>query len=53
MSAIPTQRYIAPDEYFSIERDTDYRNEYYAGKIVELLGDSWEHATRAFPSNPR
>lgn len=42
MSAIP-KTYFTEDEYLALERETDYRSEYYRGEIFAMAGASNEH----------
>lgn len=42
MSAIPKTSFTE-DEYLALERETDYRSEYYRGEIFAMAGASNEH----------
>ncbi len=44
MSAKPKQKYISPEEYLAIERDSLERHEYFDGEIFLMAGTSEEHA---------
>ena len=42
MSALP-QPYITPEEYLRIERQSEYRSEYFGGEMFAMAGASQEH----------
>ena len=42
MSAVP-QSYISPDEYLTIERQSEYRSEYFQGEMFAMAGASEAH----------
>lgn len=43
MPAQAKTTYITIEEYLSLERQTDYKNEYFAGEIFAMSGASEEH----------
>jgi Uma2 family endonuclease len=47
MSAIPTQRFITPEEYLVIDDAAEYKSEYYDGEIVAMSGASPDHESLA------
>lgn len=44
MTALPKKKYISPEEYLAIERDSLERHEYFDGEIFLMAGTSEEHA---------
>jgi Uma2 family endonuclease len=38
-----TQTYITPEEYLSLERQAEYKNEYFDGEIFAMVGASRKH----------
>ena len=44
MSALPQRKpYYSVEEYFRIDEDTEYRNEYYRGEIFAMSGGTANH----------
>src|SRR6266436_6562587 len=37
------KRLLTPQEYLEIERQADYRSEYFRGEMFAMAGASWEH----------
>ena len=44
MSALP-QRKLTPEEYLAIEREAEFKSEYYQGEMFAMAGASREHVT--------
>ena len=44
MTALPKKKYILPEEYLALERDSLERHEYFDGEIFLMAGTSEEHA---------
>ena len=42
MSTVP-KRLPSPQEYLALERQADFRSEFYGGEIFAMAGASWEH----------
>lgn len=43
MASLPVHRYT-PEEYLAIEREAEFRSEYYVGEMFAMAGGSREHA---------
>ncbi len=41
--ALPLRSYITSDEYLELERDAEFRSEYYNGEVFEMSGASEPH----------
>jgi Uma2 family endonuclease len=39
----PVQTYITPEEYLALEREAEYKNEYFDGEIFAMVGASRKH----------
>ena len=39
----PKYNFISPEQYLLIERDADYKNEYYHGQVLAMSGASLNH----------
>ncbi len=50
MSALPKRKYISPEEYLAMERDSLEKHEYFDGEIFQMAGASDEHNTIAMNS---
>jgi Uma2 family endonuclease len=44
MTALPKQKYISPEEYLALERESLEKHEYFNGEIFDMAGTSEEHA---------
>ncbi len=44
MTALPTKKYISPEEYLAAERIADTKHEYFNGEIFAMAGSSFRHA---------
>jgi len=47
MTALPEKKYISPEEYLAMERDSLEKHEYFDGEIFLMAGASDEHNTIA------
>jgi len=43
MTALPKKKYISPEEYLAMERDSLEKHEYFDGEIFQMAGSSNEH----------
>ena len=43
MSAIPKKKKLTEDEYLVIERDAEFRSEFYDGEMFAMAGASFPH----------
>ena len=43
MSALPKKSYYSPQEYLQMEREADYKSEYFQGEIFAMAGASFNH----------
>ena len=46
MSANPLP-YLSPDEYLAIEREAEFKSEYYGGRTYAMSGGTWPHSLLA------
>ncbi len=44
MSALPKLSYYSPEEYLQMEREADYKSEYFQGEIFAMAGASENHS---------
>jgi Uma2 family endonuclease len=44
MGSYPKEKYYAEDEYLALEREAEYRSEYFAGRVYAMAGGSREHS---------
>ena len=47
MDALP-RKYLTPEEYLAIEREAEWKSEYYQGEMFALAGTSRNHARISF-----
>jgi Uma2 family endonuclease len=47
MSALPKRKYVSPEEYLALERESIERHEYFDGEIFLMTGSSLNHAAIA------
>lgn len=45
MTALPKKKYISPEDYLAMERESLERHEYFDGEIFQMAGASDEHNT--------
>ncbi len=45
MSALPKRKYISPEDYLAMERESLERHEYFDGEIFQIAGSSEKHNT--------
>ena len=43
MSALPKISYYSPQEYLQMEREAEYKSEYFQGEIFAMAGASFNH----------
>jgi Uma2 family endonuclease len=43
LMSVPRKRFMTPEEYLLIERQSEGKNEYYAGEVFAMTGASREH----------